>query len=76
MAAKRTSDIIPLCHPLAITHAQVDIEPVSGDSGVPGGSGAAGGAATRTGFAIKATVEVAGRPAWRWKRSRPPPLPD
>lgn len=26
-AAKRTSDLIPLCHPLALTHAAVDIEP-------------------------------------------------
>ncbi|WP_376791354.1 cyclic pyranopterin monophosphate synthase MoaC [Thermoflexus sp.] len=24
MAAKRTSDLVPLCHPLPITHAQVD----------------------------------------------------
>jgi len=61
MAAKRTSDIIPLCHPLAITHAQVDIEPVSGDSGSSGRSGAPGGLGARTGFAIKATVEVAGQ---------------
>jgi cyclic pyranopterin phosphate synthase len=28
MAAKRTSDLIPLCHPLAITQASVDFEPV------------------------------------------------
>ncbi|MGD0862747.1 MAG: cyclic pyranopterin monophosphate synthase MoaC [Candidatus Limnocylindrales bacterium] len=28
MAAKRTSDLIPLCHPLALTHASVDFEPV------------------------------------------------
>jgi cyclic pyranopterin monophosphate synthase len=28
-AAKRTSDLVPLCHPLAITHASVDLEPVS-----------------------------------------------
>jgi cyclic pyranopterin phosphate synthase len=27
MAAKRTSELIPLCHPLAITHASVDITP-------------------------------------------------
>jgi cyclic pyranopterin monophosphate synthase len=27
MAAKRTSELIPLCHPLAITHASVDIAP-------------------------------------------------
>ena len=29
MAAKRTSDLIPLCHPLALTHVSVDFEPVS-----------------------------------------------
>ncbi|MDO8964526.1 MAG: cyclic pyranopterin monophosphate synthase MoaC [Coriobacteriia bacterium] len=28
MAAKRTSDLIPLCHPLSLTHASVDLEPV------------------------------------------------
>jgi len=26
MASKRTSDLIPLCHPLALTHATVEIE--------------------------------------------------
>ena len=26
-AAKRTSDLVPLCHPLPITHASVDLEP-------------------------------------------------
>ena len=26
MAAKRTSDLIPLCHPLPITHVKVDLE--------------------------------------------------
>ena len=26
MAAKRTSDLIPLCHPLAMTHCSVDFE--------------------------------------------------
>jgi cyclic pyranopterin monophosphate synthase len=31
MAAKRTSDLIPLCHPLPLTHASVRAEP-SGDS--------------------------------------------
>jgi cyclic pyranopterin phosphate synthase len=29
MAAKRTSELIPLCHPLAITHAAVAFEPVA-----------------------------------------------
>lgn len=28
-AAKRTADIIPLCHPLALDHVQVDVERVS-----------------------------------------------
>lgn len=28
MAAKRTSDLIPLCHPLALTRATVELEPL------------------------------------------------
>ena len=30
MAAKRTGDLIPLCHPLILTDASVDFEPVEG----------------------------------------------
>jgi len=26
MAAKRTADLVPLCHPLALTHAEVELE--------------------------------------------------
>jgi cyclic pyranopterin phosphate synthase len=33
MAAKRTAELIPLCHPLALTHISVDLEP---DSSLPG----------------------------------------
>jgi cyclic pyranopterin phosphate synthase len=33
MAAKRTHDLIPLCHPLALSKVAVDIEP---DAGLPG----------------------------------------
>ena len=33
MAAKRTSDLIPLCHPLPITKVSVDLEP---DTDLPG----------------------------------------
>jgi cyclic pyranopterin phosphate synthase len=29
MAAKRTSEVIPLCHPLSLTHATVGLEPVA-----------------------------------------------
>lgn len=28
MASKRTHELIPLCHPLALTHASVELEPV------------------------------------------------
>jgi cyclic pyranopterin phosphate synthase len=30
MAAKRTSELIPLCHPLALTHVDVQLEVVEG----------------------------------------------
>lgn len=30
MAAKKTSDLIPLCHPIALTSVSVDIEPEDG----------------------------------------------
>ena len=33
MAAKKTSDLIPLCHPLALTKVSIDIEP---DETLPG----------------------------------------
>jgi cyclic pyranopterin phosphate synthase len=33
MAAKRTADLIPLCHPLALSKVTVDITP---DAGLPG----------------------------------------
>ncbi len=33
MAAKRTSDLIPLCHPIALTDVQVDLRP---DPALPG----------------------------------------
>lgn len=32
MAAKKTSEMIPLCHPIAITHVEVDLEVLSGAS--------------------------------------------
>jgi cyclic pyranopterin phosphate synthase len=32
MAAKRTSELIPLCHPLPLTHVEVELE--VGDAGV------------------------------------------
>jgi len=34
MAAKRTHELIPLCHPLALSKVTVDLEPVPGDTAV------------------------------------------
>lgn len=45
MAAKRTADLIPLCHPLPITRVAVDLRP---DAGLPG-------------VRIEATVRTTGR---------------
>ena len=45
MAAKKTSDLIPLCHPLAIRKAEVVIEP---DASLPG-------------LRVRATVKVTGQ---------------
>ncbi len=53
MAAKRTPDIIPLCHPLMLTHVSVELTPAP--DGAPGGP--AGAAA----IAIAATVRTTGK---------------
>lgn len=45
MAAKRTADLIPMCHPLALTHIQVDFTPLP----------------ARSAFRIEASVRLAGR---------------
>lgn len=45
MAAKRTHDLIPLCHPLAISQVMVDLEP---DPALPG-------------IVVRATVKVQGQ---------------
>jgi len=58
MAAKRTADLIPLCHPIAITHVSVELEPVlpvvEGDKGEGGGGDGGGG-----GGCIEITATVA-----------------
>jgi cyclic pyranopterin phosphate synthase len=45
MAAKRTHELIPLCHPLALQKVEVDIEP---DETLPG-------------LVVRATVKVSGK---------------
>lgn len=60
MASKRTSDLIPMCHPLNITKSKIEIEPISS----PGAPRAVGWASARedgrVGFHILATCGVTG----------------
>ncbi len=52
MAAKRTPDLIPLCHPIALTHAEVELVPSAPE---PVGEGA------RAEIEITATVSCDGK---------------
>ena len=74
MAAKRASDLIPMCHPLPITKAKVEIEPIASPEEADaaraadphaGGLGAPAGfvparADGRVGFRVRATCGVTG----------------
>ena len=51
-AAKRTSDLIPLCHPLPITSVSVDLTVDTAPQGVPAG---------RAAIRVEATVETVGQ---------------
>ena len=53
MAAKRTPDIIPLCHPLMLTHISVELTPAP--------DGAPGGASGSAAVLIAATVRTTGK---------------
>src|ERR1700728_928373 len=56
MAAKKTSDLIPLCHPVALTKVVVDIAP---DQALPGlNVRAAGGCVGQTGVEMEALPAV------------------
>ena len=67
MAAKRTSELIPMCHPLNITHAAVDLaperagEPTAAPSTAATTPGGHAAPAARTGIRITATAEVDGK---------------
>ncbi|OAA68052.1 molybdenum cofactor biosynthesis protein 1 B [Niveomyces insectorum RCEF 264] len=64
MAAKRTADLIPLCHPLALSHVSVDVEVVGGDSGSGsnrGGQSDDDGTPVDGHVAIRATVRCEGK---------------
>ncbi|KUI65011.1 Molybdenum cofactor biosynthesis protein 1 [Cytospora mali] len=62
MAAKRTPDIIPLCHPIMLSHVSVDLEPmpspVRGLGDEDGGVGRAGGDGDGDGGSAGGYVEV------------------
>ena len=64
MAIKRTSDIIPMCHPLLITKSKCDIEPIS-PAGTPADETPEGWAPARAdgqvGFHVLVTAGVTGK---------------
>lgn len=64
MAIKRTSDIIPMCHPLLITKSKCDIEPIA-SAGTPAEDVPEGWAPARAdgqvGFHVLVTVGVTGK---------------
>src|SRR5260221_4482070 len=53
MAAKKTHDLIPLCHPLSITKVEIDIAP---DARTPGDA-----PGVAPGLVVRATVKVTGQ---------------
>ena len=55
MAAKKTADLIPLCHPLPLTHADVSLEPVADGYVIE----ARARTAARTGVEMEALTAVA-----------------
>jgi len=55
MAAKRTSELIPLCHPLPLTHVAVDILPTAGGFAIEGRARTSG----QTGVEMEALTAVA-----------------
>ncbi len=55
MAAKRTSELIPLCHPLPLTHVGVDIVPARGGVAIT----ATARTAAQTGVEMEALTAVA-----------------
>jgi len=59
MAAKRTPDIIPLCHPIALSHVRVDLVPSSSSDSDSDSSGRVGGEEGT--IEITATVECDGK---------------
>ena len=64
MAIKRTSDIIPMCHPLLITKSKCDIEPIA-PAGTPADEMPEGWAPARpdgqVGFHVLVTAGVTGK---------------
>lgn len=54
MAAKRTSEMIPLCHPLALTHVDVDLAPTGDGYRITARVGTVG----RTGVEMEALAAV------------------
>ena len=59
MGVKRTPDLLPFCHPIAVTGAEVRVEPDEATGPIR----------------VWTLVAPVIGPAWRWRRSPPRPLP-
>ncbi|ROW13004.1 hypothetical protein VPNG_05934 [Cytospora leucostoma] len=60
MAAKRTPDIVPLCHPIMLSHVSVDLEP-RGTGGDDDDAGGVGGEDPGWSVEVSATVTCDGK---------------
>ncbi|KAK3901727.1 hypothetical protein C8A05DRAFT_44686 [Staphylotrichum tortipilum] len=56
MAAKRTPDLVPLCHPISLAHAEVELVVVGGEAGGEGATGEGEGVVE-----VTATVSCEGK---------------
>lgn len=61
MAAKRTSDLIPMCHPLSLTKVTVAFELVDEDGCGDGNAESGGASVSACAVAIRAQVETRGQ---------------
>ncbi len=61
MAAKRTGELIPMCHPISLTHVSIDIDAGRGEEPGDERRGVSGGEHGRAEVVIRAVCETTGR---------------
>lgn len=61
MGVKRTADLIPLCHPLALTKSACTIEPIAAPGTAPADGWASAREDDRVGFRVRVTCGLMGK---------------